>query len=83
MQWLILITSFLGKCDFINDHKCTLFANTVPWEQRTVCDKHDRMLELLIEYVGQAAASVLAVTGVHGEVLWPSGCVEQGLPHKP
>lgn len=39
MQWLILITSFLGKCDFINYHKCTMFANTVPWEQGMVYDK--------------------------------------------
>lgn len=39
MQWLILITSFLGKCDFINYHKCTMFANTVPWEQGTIYNK--------------------------------------------
>ena len=39
MQWLILITSFLGKCDFINYHKFAMFANTVPWEQGTVYDK--------------------------------------------
>lgn len=39
MQWLILITSFLGKCDFINYHKCAMFANTVPWEQGAVDDK--------------------------------------------
>lgn len=39
MQWLIPITSFLGKCDFINYHKCAMFANTVPWEQGAVDDK--------------------------------------------
>lgn len=39
MQWLILIASFLGKCDFINYYKCTMFANTVPWEQGMIYDK--------------------------------------------
>lgn len=64
MQRLILIASFLGKCDFINYPKCTMFANTVPWEQGRVYDKcggrpiADAMMQC-------AAAGVLTGRGMH------------------
>lgn len=38
--------------------------------------------QLLTEYVGQAAGSVLTGRAMHREVLWLSGCVKQGLSHK-
>lgn len=56
MQGLILITSFLGECDFTNYQKCPVFANTIPWEWFVTSVEEAQLLMKYAELYCEGAA---------------------------